>query len=115
VSLPESLRGGVNAGLVAAHSGPLQGVVVFSSYPFLGRDEVMEGIRGSPPADPVEIMALCLIHELGHLLRRWGHAWDHPAGCPMKPSLDPDYGSWAQRVREHGPCRLPHPSMRTFQ
>jgi hypothetical protein len=113
-TLPVALRGGINAGLVAHNPGPLQGVVVFSTYPFLTRDGIMLEERGAPPADPIPVMALYLVHELGHLIRRWGHDWTHPAWCVMRPALSLDYEAWFHRVLAHGPCRLRHPRMKMF-
>jgi hypothetical protein len=113
-TLPVALRGGVNAGLVAPNPGPLQGAIVFSTYPFLGTDRVLLSLRGDPPEDPASVMALYLVHELGHLLRRWGHDWRHPEGCLMRPCCSLDYEAWYHRVRAHGPCQLSHPRMKTF-
>lgn len=113
-TLPVALRGGINAGLVAQNPGPLQGVIVFSAYPFLAKAGVLQEGRGAPPEDPVRVMALYLVHELGHLIRRWGHAWEHPLGCLMRPALSLDYEAWFQRVQTYGPCRLPHPRMKAF-
>ena len=114
ITLPVSLRGGVNAGLVASGPLPLQGVAIFSLYPFFSEDEVFTSLRGKAPNDPVFCAGVYLAHELGHLLRRWGHDWTHPEGCVMLPSTTPDYGAWVEKTLTHGPCRLPHPRMKTF-
>jgi hypothetical protein len=114
ITLPTALRGGINAGMVAASQSPLQGTIVISAFPFFHGAGVLAETRGHPSADPVAIMALYLVHELGHLLRRWGHAWNHPEGCIMRPALSLDYEDWYRKVLGHGPCLLEHPRMKQF-
>ena len=114
ITLPVSLRGGFNAGLVAPGPLPLQGVAIFSLYPFFSEDAVFTSLRGKPPNDPVFCAGVYLVHELGHLIRRWGHDWTHPEGCIMLPSTTLDYGAWVEKTLAHGACGIPHPRMKTF-
>lgn len=107
-----ALAGGLRVGGTEQNpspGGPGRASIV-STFSAWGDAPVVRSGRGR--AAPEEVVGTMLAHETGHLLRGWGHSYDHSA-CLMALPRRFRVGAWIEDLDESGPCRRPHPAAGT--
>ncbi len=110
-----ALRAGLTTGMTSMSNGPLGGMVLMSSYPFFADNSVFNQLRGSPPElTALDDFAWYTTHEMGHLLRRWGHPVPAQPGCVMTPITNLDYAKWVRDLKAGGTCNPPPPKLKRF-
>ncbi len=110
-----SLRAGLDTGITSQSPGPLGGMIVMSMYPFFADNEPFNELRGGPPEiTALDDFAWYTTHEMGHLLRRWGHPVPAQAGCVMTPITDINYAKWVNDLKANGKCDPAPPKLKRF-
>jgi len=112
-SIHTSLRGGITTGFTERSHGLYGGTIILSSYPVSGTDEPLRQMRGGDygTEEEARILGAYSAHEFGHLLRYWGHPFDHEA-CVMNPARSLRYREWYDAIEAKTAvpsCREPHP------
>ncbi len=110
-----ALRAGLTTGMTSMAPNRLGGMVVMSMYPFFADNDVFNELRGSPPEHTaLDDFAWYTTHEMGHLLRRWGHPVPAQPGCLMTPISNLDYAKWVRELKSRGTCDPAPPKLKRF-
>ena len=101
VEIHSAIRGALPVGTAAYSSSGRYGGFVFSStFPFTNNSSQILGMRGGESYSRMEAAKLAgtyLVHELGHLLYRYGHPFNE-TGCVMNPVTLLHFRDWYEGI-----------------
>lgn len=100
-SVHTAIRGGITNGITTRNSSAPRGMTaIVSMYPLIGEDGVTRSLRGGESyseADAARFAGLLLVHEIGHQLFDFGHAYGRTA-CVMNPPEMLRFREWVERL-----------------
>jgi hypothetical protein len=108
-TIHSSMRGGITSGLGSRSPSTLGGMIIVSTFPMISTIDYFVKARGMNYDDITKIKTIAMLagHELGHVLKYWGHEYEHP-GCVMRPTPGLKYAEWANEINTNGPCKKRH-------
>ena len=104
-SVHTAIRGGITNGITTHNpSSPSGMTAIVSTYPLIGEDSLTRTLRGDETyseADSARFAGYLLVHEIGHQLFDYGHAYGRRA-CVMNPPEMLRFREWAERLSPEG-------------
>lgn len=101
VEIHSAIRGALPVGTAAySESGRYGGFAFFSLFPFKNNSAEMRNLRGGESYTKMaaaKYAGTYLVHEIGHLLYRYGHPFNQPA-CVMNPATLLRFREWYEAV-----------------